>query len=88
MPNPVTVEQLAEIFADIQAQKPEVYGTCFGNGETSNVLYDYNLENYGSSMYAYGVTLNQYENTDIVNLFATEQFREYALRHKEWVDKG
>ena len=21
-------------------------------------------------------------------LFATEQFREYALRHKDWVDKG
>ena len=88
VPNPVTVDQLAEIFADIQAQKPQIYGTCFGNGETSNVLYDYNLENYGSAMYAYGVTLNQYENTDIVNLFATEQFREYALRHKDWVDKG
>ena len=88
VPNPVTNEQLAEIFATIKEKAPDVYGTSFGNGETSNVLYDYNMENYGSSVYTYGVTLNQFESTEIVNLYATEQFREYALRHKDWVEKG
>ena len=34
------------------------------------------------------MTLRQYENTEIVNLFATEEFREYALRHKDWISKG
>lgn len=88
VPNPVSIEQLAEIYDTILEKAPGIYGTSFGNGETCNVLYDYNLENYGSSTFAYGVTLRQYENTEIVNLFATEEFREYALRHKDWISKG
>ena len=88
VPDPVTVEQLAEIFETVKQKADQVYSTCFGNGETSNVLYDYNLETYGSAVYAYGVTLRQYESTEIVNLYETEEFREYALRHKEWVEKG
>ena len=88
VPNPVTVEELANIYATIKEKKPEVFGTSFGTGETSNALYDYNLETYGSNVYAYGVTLNQYENTEIVNMYATEEYKAYVLRHKEWVEKG
>lgn len=88
VPNPVTIEQLEEIFQTVREKRPDVYGTAFGNGETCNALYDYNMETYGSGSFAYGVTLRQYENTEIVNLYTSEEFREYVLRHKEWVKKG
>ncbi len=88
VPNPVTVEELETIYATIKEKKPEVIGTSFGNGETSNLLYDYNMETYGSNMYAYGATFNQFESTDIVNVYTSEQYRDYVLRHKDWVAKG
>lgn len=46
VPNPVTVEELETIYATVKEKKPEVIGTSFGNGETSNLLYDYNMETY------------------------------------------
>ncbi len=88
VPNPVTVEELTSIFATIKEKKSDVYGTSFGNGEVSNALYDYNLESYGSNVYAYGVTLKQYESTKIVNMFETEEYREYAACRKAWVQNG
>ena len=88
VPNPVTVEELETIYATVKEKKPEVIGTSFGNGETSNLLYDYNMETYGSNMYAYGATFNQFESTDIVNVYTSEQYRDYVLRHKDWVAKG
>ena len=88
VPERVTTADLEAIFATIKEKAPDVYGGSLGNGEISNILYDYNLETYGSNLYAYGVTFNQYESTEIVNIYESAQYREYCLKNKSWVEKG
>lgn len=88
VPNPMTQEELEAILAIVKEKKPDIFGTSFGTGETFSLLYDYNLETYGSNVYAYGATFNQYESTDIVNVYKSDEYREYVLRHKDWLQKG
>ncbi len=88
LPGEISMPELEKIFRRIQEVLPGVYGTTFGNGETCSFFYEYCVENYGSDVCIYGVTFDPHRNTRVENLFATEAFREYALRHREWVRKG
>ncbi|MBR4333692.1 MAG: extracellular solute-binding protein, partial [Clostridia bacterium] len=88
VPNPVTCDQLEQIFSVLHEKLPGVYGTTFGNGETFNAQYDICLEECGSALYAYGVTFDPFKSTKVENLFESPAFRDYVLRHRDWVIKG
>lgn len=88
MPNPVTYDQLEQIFSILHQKLPGVYGTVFGNGETFNAQYDICLEEYGNALFAYGVTFDPFQSTKIENLFESPAFMEYIRRHRDWVEKG
>lgn len=88
VPDPLTAEALEGIFETIRAELPGVYGTALGGGGFSGFVCLHNLETYGSNSYAHGVTFREYESTRIVNLYATEPFRQYALRHRDWAERG
>lgn len=88
VPEKLTAEDLTTLFAQLKTINPNMYGTSMGTGEYSVALYQYNLENYGSSIYAFGVTFDQYANTEIVNFYASEQYREYCLLIRNWLENG
>ena len=86
--NAVTISELEEIFRRIAEELPGIHGTTFGNGETCNFSYEYCVDNYGTENFLYGATLDPHRSTRVENLFATEAFRDYAHRHREWVRCG
>ena len=88
LPSTVTIPELEEVFRRIQEELPGIYGTSFGTGETFNFSYEYCVEDYGRSSFVYGATFDPYQSTRVENLFTTEEFRAYALRHREWVREG
>ena len=88
VPNPVSCDQLEQIFSVLHEKLPGVYGTVFGNGETFNPQYDICLEGYGNTLFAYGVTFDPFKSTKIENLFESPAFRDYLHRHRDWVEKG
>ena len=88
MHDPITIAELEQVFSIIRSKDPEIYGTVFGSGETSNLLYDYCLEDYGSALYAYGVTFDPCSSTEIENAYDSVAFAEYVKRHRRWIEKG
>ena len=88
VPDPVTCDQLEQIFSILHEKLPGIYGTVFGNGETFNVQYDICMEEYGNASFAYGVTFDPFKSTKIENLFESPMFVDYIRRHRDWVAKG
>lgn len=88
VPDPLSFEQCSEIFETIKARLPGVYGTSFGPGDVPGIMYLHDMENYGSVSYAYGVTFLPFESRRIVNLYASQPFRNYLIQNREWMKRG
>ena len=88
VPDPLTFEALTQIFGIVQENLPGVYGTSYGSGDVSSVMFLNNMESYGSNTYAYGVTFHQYDSTRIVNLYTSPLFRNHLLQQRKWMEQG
>lgn len=85
-----TWEELTEIFAGVKANHPESYplGVLGSDVTTSTSLYDKFavIDTLGSGINT-GVLLST-DSTEVVNLFATEEYYNFLVQMKEWFDAG
>lgn len=89
IPDSPKYEDLEKAFEIIKNSADGVYGTSNGDGAAmtgSGAFYNY--DEMGDSNATYGVILDPANSTEIVNLYATPEYKEYAQKMKSWVDKG
>ena len=87
VPPEVNMEQLTIIGENLKEKGSSVYLTTQGDGSLTMFDSFYETELFSGDA-VYGVILNPTENTKIVNLFETEEYRAYLKIIKEWKDKG
>lgn len=83
-----TLDELDEMFAALKAYAPDRYAIAFEVGDVSAVNYLFEMENYGSNIFAFGVTLNPSESTKLENLFSSEAYRAFCHKTRQWQEKG
>ena len=77
IPETCTLDDLESMFAALKAYSPEHYGIAFETGDMSIINYFFEIENYGSVIFAFGVTFQPSESTNLENMFASETYRDF-----------
>lgn len=85
-----TFDQLTELFGTVKARHPECYPLCLvGNdasaGRTNSACF---MEYCPINASVHAGVLMDYESTTIVNLFETQQYRDYLRQMREWAERG
>ena len=88
IPDPCSLEDLDEVFAEIQEKLPGIYGTAFIKRDVSLMNFIYEMESYGNGLYEYGVTYEPWNNTNIENLYESDQYRQFCHKIRQWQVKG
>lgn len=88
VPETCTLDDLEAMFAVLKAYSPELYGIAFETGDMSIINYFFELENYGSGIFAFGVTFQPSESTKLENMFASETYRAFCYRMRAWQQSG
>ena len=88
-PNKVyTIEELEAIFATVKAGEGDKF-YILGGGYTQDLpigaLYDFEFLGAGCGLLYQN---NDFSNTDIKNLYATDEFKTYAEKMYDWAQKG
>lgn len=81
----VTIEELEEIFQTIKDGEGNSFYPVAGGGRLESL--DIVVDNLGSSDYMGGILIDKDAET-VVNIFETEEFRDYAYRMYDWAQKG
>lgn len=80
----ITVEELEEIFATVKAGEGAGFYCAAGGGSVlSFITYD----ELGGSAYN-GVVMLEGDDTKVVDLFETDEYKKYAERMYDWTQKG
>lgn len=83
-------EYADKFYGNIKASSFDGYATTYGDGIYANILGK-RMEKFGANMMAdgvYGVLMDMSKDTQIVNIFETEEYLKECLKHKEWKDNG
>lgn len=89
MPDPVTMEDLTAIGQQLKDAGSGVWLTDQGDGNLSSFHSFYDIESFGEDVnYCYGVIQDPIHNTDVVNAYETDEYREYCRTLHEWKEKG
>lgn len=83
----VTIDDVEKALYAIHEAAPDIYPYYVGTGETMLLQYFSNYEAFGASA-AYGVVLDSWTDTTVVNLYETELFKDYCLRMWRWRQDG
>gem|GEM_PF-529086 len=81
----ITLEDLSKIGE--QLKQEGVYLTTPSDGALNSHDIYTPIADFGGD-YAYGVIFDPVNSTEIVNYYASDEFREYALLLKSWMDQG
>ncbi len=88
VPEVCTLDDLENMFTALKAYSPERYGIAFAAGDISTINYFFEMENYGSGIFAFGVTFQPSESTKLENMFASETYRDFCHRIRKWQQSG
>lgn len=83
-----TREEWEALFEQVKASGMEQYAISLGDG----VAAEYEWSSFDSlgdeSTNAYGVVMDPLNGDTVVNYYATEEYKEKCLMHREWFEKG
>lgn len=88
LPEKGTLDDLEKAFEGIKAANPDVRCWYSGNGENNYLYWMASYATFGTQS-GYGVILD--ENADelkVENLYASDLYKDYALRMYNWTQKG
>lgn len=89
VPDPVTMEDLTEIGQQLKDTQAGIFLTDQGDGNLSAFHSFYDVESFGEDVnYCYGVIQDPIHNTDIVNAYETDEYRQYCHTLHEWKERG
>lgn len=85
----MTMEDLTEIGQQLKDTQAGIYLTDQGDGNLSAFHSFYDVESFGEDVnYCYGVIQDPIHNTDIVNAYGTDEYRQYCHTLHEWKERG
>ncbi len=82
-----TLDDLESALYKIKESKPDMMPYYVGSGENLLLGYLTSYEAYGTNA-SYGVILDSASDTTVVNLYATDLFKDYAKRMLSWKQNG
>lgn len=89
---PDTIEteaDLESVFAQVKASGMEQSAFTYGDGELTIQSYGYDHENFGDNYVSRGaILLDGSGDTNVVNWYATDTFRDICHLHRDWMEKG
>lgn len=86
----LTLDDLTEIGRQLKEKNTGIYLTSFGNlgnVESSAFTSLFDVEDFGGDM-NYGVIFHPLDSTEIVNAYASEEYRDFCRIMKLWRDEG
>lgn len=86
-----TMEELGEIFETVKAGERDGFYCIAGIQSTSDIFTDYlgTIDTLGATTASGALLLkDNWDNTTIENVYASDQFAEYAKTMYEWAQKG
>jgi len=86
-PDKVDLDILTGVGKQLAESGSGIYLTTQGDGELSAIDSFYDMETFGGG-FNYGVIMNPLVSTDIVNLYETDEYRNYCRVMKKWRDLG
>ncbi len=87
---PEKIESLAEmteLLVMVKDNIPDVMPFYTGEGTNNTLAWMANYASFGGNS-SYGVLLDEQNNHNVTNLYASDLYREYALTMYEWSSKG
>lgn len=82
-----SLEDMTEIFAQVKAAHPEMYGLIGGIGQSNLTATIQNVDYLGDNTYSpAGVLIG--DSSTVVNLFETEEYKQVVTLAREWYEKG
>lgn len=82
-------EELTAIFQQVVDSGMPVYAHTMGDGVNAERNYGYRWEGLGDAAYgSYGVILDQFNGTEIVNWFETAEYKHQVELHQQWFEAG
>ena len=86
-PETIQLETLTEIGRKMKQKRPDLYLAAFGSDGMSAFDSFYDVESFGGH-FAYGGILYPLENSDIINIYETEEYRAYCHTMRQWTKEG
>ncbi len=86
-PETVQLETLTEIGREMKQKRPDLYLAAFGSDGMSAFDSFYDVESFGGH-FTYGGILYPLENSDIINIYETEEYRTYCHTMRQWTKEG
>lgn len=87
IPEKITFDELDEILAKVHEARPDIKAFYSGNGQSVLLQWMQPFETFGQ-LCSYGVVLDSANNMKVENIFATDMYKEYALRAFHWTQDG
>ena len=90
VPDNLDLDALTEIGKELKEKNTGVYLTSFGiSGSIDSSAFTslFDVEDFGGDM-NYGVIFNPLKSTEIVNAYASSEYREFCRTMKLWRDEG
>ena len=86
IPEKGTIDDLEKALYEFHEKNPDVMGWFAGNGTNIYLYWMMNYNGFGTSC-SYGAVMDS-ENPTVVNLFETDEFKDYCLRMYKWRQDG
>lgn len=84
-----TAEDYDALFSQIVESGMPQYAVSLGDGVAAELSYGHNFDSLGDATYiANGCVLDVENGTEIVNWYATDEYKEMAEMHRDWFEKG
>ena len=89
LPQEWNMQTLTDIGYKLKEVNPDYY-LMAKNGATdaTEMSIFYGMDNFGSGTGVYGTLMNPETDTQIQNMYTTEEFKEYCLYNIEWKENG
>ncbi len=76
------------ILEQVKASGMSQYGTTIGDGVLAYHAFGYPMDNFGDNYCSRGVILGNGEGTEVVNWYASEEYKTMVSLHRSWYEKG
>ncbi len=88
LPEVGTMDDMETALEAIHAADSEIYPFFIGEGVNNYMYWLQGYEGFGQQVASYGAVMDSSEELKIENLYASDEFKEFAVRMQEWKSKG
>lgn len=87
VPETMTFEEFSDLLYQVHEANPDVMAYYTGSGELNYLFWLESYETFGTES-SYGIILDASEDPTVVNMYATDMFKDYCLQTFHWTQDG